>query len=141
MRVRFAETDANQHVSQVSYLIYFEEARTALMAEHVPTFEWFTGEHTVVLVRQWIDYLAPAHFPDQLDIWSSGVALGTSSVRLAHVITRDDPAGTTRIAQGESTMVLVDGATGASKPWPDAVRAHWSALMRPELAPAFDRKR
>ena len=141
LRVRFAETDANRHVSQVSYLIYFEEARTALMAEHVPTFDWFTGDHTLVLVRQWIDYLAPAHFPERLDVWSCAVTLGTSSIRLAHAITRDDAGGTTRIAQGESTMVLVDAARGTSKPWPELVRADWTRLLRPKLAPAFDRVR
>lgn len=140
MRVRFAETDANRHVSQVSYLIYFEEARTAMLAEHVPTFDWSSG-HTLVLVRQWIDYVAPAHFPDRLDVWSCAVKLGTSSIRLAHIITRDDVGGTTRIAHGESTMVLVDAASGASQPWPDPMRAEWAALLRPELAPTFDRGR
>ncbi len=139
--MRFAETDANQHVSQVSYLVYCEEARTRLLAERVPAFDWFSGQHTLVLVRQWIDYQAPAHFPDRLDVWSAPVRLGTSSIRLAHVITREDPAGHTAIAQGESTMVLVDAEAGTSLPWPDAVRAEWAAGLRPELALPFDRPR
>lgn len=141
LTVRFAETDANQHVSQVSYLIYFEEARTRLLAERVPAFDWFGGQHTLVLVRQWIDYQAPAYFPDRLDVWSAPVRLGQSSIRLAHVITREEPGGHTAIAQGESTMVLVSAETGASLPWPDAVRAAWAAEVRPELALAFDRPR
>lgn len=134
VRVRFAETDANRHVSQVSYLIYFEEARTDFLAANIPGFEWFRPDRTLVLVRQWIDYLSPAHFPDQLDVRSAIVRLGTSSLRMAHLITRTDGGATTAIARGESTMVLVEETGRTSRPWDEPLRSQLQALVRPDLA-------
>lgn len=142
VRVRFAETDANGHVSQVSYLIYFEEARTDFLETLVPGFEWFRPDRTLVLVRQWIDYVAPAYFPDRLDVASAMVRLGNSSVVMAHEITRESThdggegptSAPTVIARGESTMVLVDGATQKSTPWDEVLRARLTALVRPELS-------
>lgn len=137
LRVRFAETDANRHVSQVSYLIYFEEARTAFLAEVLPDFDWFSADTTLVLARQWIDYLAPAYFPDPLDIWTAPVHLGTSSVTMAHVITRSSGGDTRLVARGESTMVQVQVATGRSTPWAAPIRRQLAARLKPELAIPF----
>lgn len=137
LRVRFAETDANRHVSQVSYLIYFEEARTEFMAEAVPDFDWFGANTTLVLARQWIDYLSPAFFPDRLDIWTAPVHLGGSSLRMAHVITRLTDGDARIVARGESTMVQVSSANGRSTPWTAPVRSQLAAWLKPELAIPF----
>jgi acyl-CoA thioester hydrolase len=137
VRVRFCETDANGHVSQVSYLIYFEEARTRFMEAEPIAFSWFRGDHQLVLARQWIEYLAPAYFPDALTVRSAPVRLGRSSLTMAHVITRD--ADDTVIARGESTMVLVAKATGHSTPWPERLRVSLAPTVRPDLAIPFER--
>jgi acyl-CoA thioester hydrolase len=134
VRVRFSETDANGHVSQVSYLIYFEEARTRFMQEEL-AYAWFTGEHRLVLARQWISYRAPAFFPDALTVFSAPVAVGRSSLRMAHRIIRNHDG--TVIAEGESTMVLVLAQNGRSTPWPEEFRAELLERTRPDLAIPF----
>jgi acyl-CoA thioester hydrolase len=135
VRVRFCETDANGHVSQVSYFIYFEEARSRLM--EALEFPWFQGEYMLVLARQWADYLQPAFFPDRLTVYTAAVAVGRSSLRLVHRLTRaEDP---TVLCQGESTMVLVRQGDGRSAPWPETLRHRLDAWLRPDLALPFDR--
>jgi acyl-CoA thioester hydrolase len=136
VRVRFCETDANGHVSQISYLIYFEEARTRIMQDEPVGFRWFSGDLKLVLARQWIDYLAPAYFPEELTVHSAIVRLGRSSLRIAHLITRDHDGAS--IARGESTMVLTHAATGRSTPWPESLAATLGATIRPALAVPFE---
>ena len=133
VRVRFCETDANGHVSQVSYFIYFEEARSRILQSL--DFAWFTGRHMLVLARQWADYLAPAYFPENLTVYTAVVHVGRSSVRAVHRIARADERIV--LCQGESTMVLVDQNTQRSTPWPDDIRQRLAARCDPELALPF----
>lgn len=135
VRVRFCETDANGHVSQLSYLIYFEEARTDIMEAMQIHFRWFDGDRTLVLARQWAEYLAPVYFPDRLIVKTTVVKVGTSSLRMAHVIVRSE--GGTPVCRGESVMVLVNSQTGRSTPWPEALRAAFQQVEHPEAAIPF----
>ncbi len=133
IRVRFCETDMNRHVSQVSYFIYFEEART----RYIETFgiSWTEGPFNLVLVRQWADYLKAAHFPDELIVLTDIVSVGRSSIRMAHrVVPAADPDGTSVVCQGESVMVLVNKDQSASVPWPSELRARLAAAANPSLA-------
>ena len=131
IRVRFCETDMNRHVSQVSYFIYFEEARTRFM--EAIGFHWTGQDAHLVLVRQWADYLKPAHFPDDLLVRTDIVAVGRSSVRMAHRVVRaaapDQP-----LCQGESVMVLVNRDQSETRPWPDALRTRLHAHLDPTRA-------
>lgn len=131
VRVRFCETDMNRHVSQVSYFIYFEEARTRYIEEL--GFAWTGGDTNMVLVRQWADYLAPAHFPDELLVLTDIIAVGRSSIRMAHRVVRQE-APHQALCQGESVMVLVNGDQSASVPWPDPLRAKLEAHADPTRA-------
>ncbi len=133
IRVRFCETDMNRHVSQVSYFIYFEEART----RYIETFgiSWTEGPFNMVLVRQWADYLKPAHFPDELVVLTDIISVGRSSIRMAHrVVPAGAPPGTDVMCQGESVMVLVTKDQSASVPWPSELRARLAAKADPTLA-------
>lgn len=135
VRVRFCETDANGHVSQLSYLIYFEEARTEVMDAMRSHFQWFTGDRTLVLARQWAEYLRPVYFPDRLTVKTTVVKVGTSSLRMAHVIIRNEDQDP--VCRGESVMVLVTSQTGRSTPWPEALRTAFLQVERPETALPF----
>lgn len=131
VRVRFCETDMNRHVSQVSYFIYFEEARTRYIEEL--GFTWNAGPYNMVLVRQWADYLAPAHFPDELFVLTDIVQVGRSSIRMAHRVVRAATPDAV-LCQGESIMVLVNAEQSASRPWPDDLRSRLHAHLNPSAA-------
>ncbi|WP_430626119.1 acyl-CoA thioesterase [Sulfobacillus thermotolerans] len=128
IRVRFCETDANRHVSQVSYAIYFEQARTeffdALMDEG---FDWWSSQFSMVLAHQSITYLAPAFYRQTLRIYTGVSAIGRSSLGLYHLVV-DSESGTL-IANQDSTVVLVDALTQKSHSWPDSFRTKITPLL------------
>ena len=123
LRVRFSETDANGHVSHLSYLIYCEDARTRLMQHPAIGYSWPRDRYNLVLVAQSIRYHQPAYFPDELHVETAVTRVGRSSLGLTHTITRDDVL----IAESECTLVLVDVRTNHSTPWPDAIRTRLTA--------------
>lgn len=129
IRVRFCETDANQHVSQASYAIYFEEARTAfletLSGSH---FDWWGKDHTLVLAQQCLVYRKPAFFRQVLRIYSTVKRIGRSSLDLIHVAVLDGDHDTV-VAESTSTVVLIDIHTGQSLSWPDDFRRRVQALL------------
>ncbi len=122
IRIRFCETDANQHVSQASYAIYFEEARIAFLESMAdPAFRWWTNDHTLVLAQQCLIYRKPAFFRQTLTVLSGVQRIGRSSLDLVHVaVLREDRNAV--IAESTSTVVLIDSRTNRSLPWPDNFR-------------------
>ncbi len=128
IRVRFCETDANRHVSQVSYAIYFEQARTdffdSLATDH---FDWWSDRYSLVLAQQCINYLVPAHYRQTLRIVTGVSAIGRSSMGLYHWITPDDDGPV--MANQASTVVLVDAANQKSHPWPEEFRRAVAPLV------------
>jgi acyl-CoA thioester hydrolase len=121
IRVRFNETDANKHVSQVSYVIYFEQARTDFIDTlATDTFEWWSPNYSLVLARQSISYLAPAFFHQTLKVYTGVTSIGQASLNLYHLIIEKDHG--TLIANQDSTVVLWDQNTQKSRAWPQGFR-------------------
>lgn len=129
IRVRFCETDANQHVSQASYAIYFEEARTAFLESlSGPQFHWWADDHTLVLAQQCLMYRKPAFFRQTLTIYSAAKRIGRSSLDLMHMaVLRGNPESV--IAESTSTVVLINSETNQSMPWPDEFRRRVSTML------------
>ncbi len=129
IRVRFCETDANQHVSQASYAIYFEEARTAFLESlSGPQFHWWADGHTLVLAQQCLIYRKPAFFRQTLTVYSAVKRLGRSSLDLTHAaVLRGDPNSV--IAESTSTVVLVNTHTNQSMAWPEDFRSRITAML------------
>lgn len=128
-KVRFCETDANQHVSHVSYLIYFEQARTEFLESLSAYFKWWDSDYTVVLARQAVSYRAPAYYGQLLDIYTGVARIGRSSLDLYYLIRRRDQEEILTV--GDSTVVLVNFATQRSAPWPDSFRQQVAQLLTP----------
>jgi acyl-CoA thioester hydrolase len=108
VRVRFAETDANGHMSHVSPVLYMEQAR----CEYLGALGVFSREEmertkkTFVLATQTVDYKNQAYYDQVLDIYIGVSRLGTSSMENEyHIINR---ATGTLIAICRSTVVYFD---------------------------------
>lgn len=129
IRVRFCETDANQHVSQASYAIYFEEARTAFLETlSGPHFDWWGEDHTLVLAQQCLIYRKPAFYRQVLRLYSTVKRIGRSSLDLLHVaVLKEDTRAV--IAESTSTVVLIDIRAGHSIPWPEDFRERATTLL------------
>lgn len=117
-QVRFSDIDSYQHVNNVAFLTYLEDARIQLMhapvtADGVQTtlHELIGPEFFTLVARHSIEYLAPLEFrttPIQVTLWISRI--GNSSYNFGYRVAESDQS--VSYAQAETTMVLVSRATG-----------------------------
>jgi acyl-CoA thioester hydrolase len=118
VKVRFAETDANGHMSHVSVILYMEQAR----CDYLAALGLFDREHiqrtdkTFVLAKQSVEYRSQAYFHDELDVTCGVTRVGTSSLDIDYEIY--NRATGTLIAVGTSTLVHFDNKTQKSAPLP-----------------------
>jgi acyl-CoA thioester hydrolase len=121
-KVRFAETDANGHMSHVSAILYMEQAR----CEYLTALGMFDPEQmaregkTFVLARQSIDYKAQAYFSETLDTYCRISRYGHSSLDIDYVIINRDTRAV--IAVAASTIVYFDSQKQKSTPLPSDLR-------------------
>jgi acyl-CoA thioester hydrolase len=122
--VRWSDIDSYDHVNNVRYFDYLQEARIAFLAQAVGSAAGdFFGDFPCVLVSQVIDYLRPIVLrrpPYDVDVWVSSV--GTTSYTLgSRIVDRD---GDTELvyARATSVVVAVDPVTHAKRELGDAER-------------------
>src|SRR6266545_263423 len=123
MLVRWSDIDSYDHVNNVRYFDYLQEARIAFLSEAFGTDDFF-GTHPIVLVSQTVDYLRPIllrHPPYDVDVWVEAVG-GTSYTLGSKIV---DRGGETELVYAKATSVLVAVApvTHAKRPLTEAERA------------------
>lgn len=119
MRLRWGEMDAMQHLNNVAYFRYFEQARIS----------WFDslgvssagGPHGPVLGSITCRFVKPAFYPCDVIIELRRGRVGTASFVLEHVM-RDAADPGVIYARGEAVMVWIDIGSGKSTPLPEAIR-------------------
>lgn len=109
IEVPYRDIDAMGHVNNAVYFSYFELARQKY-------WEAAIGVESIldigfVVASASIDYRAPAHMRDQLEVEIHGTRMGNSSFDFSYRITRGDVL----IAEGRSTQVLWDWGHGGGK--------------------------
>lgn len=78
--LRWADMDALQHVNNVTYVDYLQEARVDMLRLHAPIAGAEQLAEGVVVVRHDVDYLAPLVFRKQpvlIDVWVTEVRAAT----------------------------------------------------------------
>jgi acyl-CoA thioester hydrolase len=122
--VRWSDIDSYDHVNNVRYFDYLQEARIAFLGQVMETTGDFFAQYPCVLVNQTIDYLRPIllrHPPYDVDVWIASV--GTSSYTLGSRIVDRSGESDDVYAKAESVIVAVDGTTHAKRALGDAERA------------------
>ncbi len=114
-QIRFGDIDSYNHVNNVVFLQYLEDARVQLTYAELPgggTFQDLVGTELFTLVgRNEIEYLAPISFrptPVFVNIWVTNV--GGSSFDFGYTVTETDTSVV--YAQAATSMVLVSRTTG-----------------------------
>jgi len=108
LTVRFAETDAAGVAHHSAYLVWFEAARVAYLAEHAGGYQALRDEgieSPVVEIN--VRYFAPARFDDKLQIHARIFDLRGARFRCQYLVERDGE----RLAEGSSLHALVDSGT------------------------------
>ena len=115
MLVRWSDIDSYDHVNNVRYFDYFQEARIAFLAKILGTAaEGYFDAYPVVLVHQTVDYLRPIllrHPPYDVEVWVDSV--GSTSYTLGSRIV--DHRQDLVYARATSVLVAVDGETHAKR--------------------------
>jgi acyl-CoA thioester hydrolase len=120
--VRFHDLDAMGHAHHSLPLIYMEEARAAYWRDiagkdGLDQIDYVIGSFTLRFIQR-------IHFPGTVRVGLRVSRLGTSSFNMEYEL-HDENAQL--LATGESTQVMYDYSTSASKPIPPEVRSRIEA--------------
>jgi len=120
--VRYGETDQMGFAHHANYMLYLEEARTALMAASGMPYGELEARGIGLPVRKAnLRYRAPARFEDVLavSVWIERV--GPASITFGYRI--DRPADGVHIACATMELASIDLGSGALRALPDDLRA------------------
>src|SRR5262245_62165347 len=121
LRVRYIECDAQKVVFNSRYCEYVDVGINEFLRAIGQLPDFAAGDLDFQLVRQTVEWRAPARFDQVLELSISTPRLGTTSFTC---LTEFPIAGDDRvIATVETIYVLVDAHTLTKRPLPDALRA------------------
>lgn len=135
VHVRFSDVDPNQHVNNVKYFEFFQEARVRLITRLTGVhFDDQGGERRspfgsgmgLVVGRTDVDYREPLVLrPETYTLRAWVERVGRSSFVIQGAVVEDGRV----LSRGRTVMVVVDQATGRSTPIPDGDRAVLDAAV------------
>jgi acyl-CoA thioester hydrolase len=106
--VRFAETDAQGIAHHASFVVWFEVARVAYLAEHAGGYLAIQAEGIEALTTEvHVRYLQAARFDDRLRVWTRCRDVRGARFRYEYAIERDGEL----VADGWTAHATVDAAT------------------------------
>lgn len=128
LRVRYIECDAQKVVFNSRYAEYVDVGVNEFLRAAGILDQFVYGHLDFQLVKQTVEWKAPARFDQVLELSISPKQLGNTSFTLT---TEFRVAGEERvIVTAETVYVLVDGKTLTKLPLPDAVRAALTEAAR-----------
>lgn len=128
--VRFAETDAQAIAHHASFLVWFEVARVAWLAEHAGGYNAMRDRGIEALTTAVdVRYHRAARFDDRLRIWARCVDLRGARFRYEYAVERDGEL----IAEGSTSHATVDAVSHRPVRLPESFR---DAVARAEGSPS-----
>lgn len=120
LRVRYIECDAQKVVFNSRYSEYVDVGINEFLRAAGVLGDFVTGPLDFQLVKQTVEWKAPARFDQVLELRIGATRLGTTSFTIG---TEFRVAGVQRVlVTVETIYVLVDGKTLTKLPLPDAIR-------------------
>ncbi|MGP2827733.1 tol-pal system-associated acyl-CoA thioesterase [Serratia marcescens] len=106
VRVYYEDTDASGVVYHARYVAFFERARTEMLRQHNFHQQQLLSEQVAFVVRRMtVDYLAPAHLDEQLEVQSEITSLRGASLTFAQRIVNSDGA---LLSQADVLIACID---------------------------------
>lgn len=118
VKVRFCETDALGHISNISYFIYLEEARTEFFAEL--GFGRDIDNWKIILASASCDFVSQGYYNQKLVVRTKVSKIGSSSFQVEHEI--KDAENGKLIAKGQASAVHFNFKTQKSEVLPETNR-------------------
>ena len=129
-RVAFSDTDAQGIVYYGRYMPYFDLARTEYH-RHLGLLGAQVGGYDFVMRANTVEYFAPAHFDDLIEVFVRLRRIGSTSITYEYHAYRatDD----TLMVTAQQTLVLVDLQRRSPVPIPPAFRSVFVAFEQDAL--------
>jgi acyl-CoA thioester hydrolase len=121
LRVRYVECDAQKVVFNSRYGEYVDVSINEFIRAIGLLPDFLEGTFDFQLVTQTVEWKAPAHFDQVLELSIAATRLGTTSFTIGTAFRIAGDQGI--IVTAETVYVLVDGATLTKRALPDALRA------------------
>lgn len=118
-RVRYSDTDAQGHVFNANYFVYFDDAVTDYMLAAVGPGNGGEG-WDILLVHSECDYKSSAQLHETVVVNASVEKIGNTS--LAFVLAATDEATGREIVRGKEIWVTVDSSTMRPVPVPESLK-------------------
>ena len=123
--VRFCETDAGGHLSNTSYFLYFEEARTKFF--EAIGFGPKKRSINFIVAQTECDFLAQAYAGQTLTVTTKVSKIGTKSYTMAHKI--KEPETGIVIATGSAVIVCFNFQKQGTELIPNQLRSELEKHM------------
>ena len=122
---RSYEIDSYRHLNNGVYLAWLEHARLQFLESLGFSYDLFADRRQwIVVARTEIDFRAPLHVGDAVEVSTEVIALGRSTARFRQAMRRlRDGAPQEPPACEALTVMVFSGATGRSIPIPEDFRA------------------
>jgi acyl-CoA thioester hydrolase len=119
VKVRFNEVDMLSILNNAVYFNYFEQARIHYVKDAglLPEKGIFSDNRLYYMARNEINYLKPAFFDDDLNIYTRISYIKNSSFGFEHIVERK--RNNNILAEGKGVLVHVDPLTKSSAALPD----------------------
>ena len=118
------------HVNNVAFAALFESGRVNFTRSGV--IRDMPDSVLAVMRRLELDYRAELHWPAEVDIGSRLLRIGRSSFAIGNGLFHRESCAATAV----TTLVMIDRASRASTPIPEAVRAGMQAYLVSATHPA-----
>lgn len=113
---RFNETDALGHISNTSFPVWFEEARTPLFQIFHPSLDVKTWP--LILAKIEIDFVAQTYWSNPVEIRTYVSKIGNSSCHVIHEAWQNNKM----VAKGLAVLIYFDYAANKSVTIPQTIR-------------------
>ncbi|WP_417821201.1 acyl-CoA thioesterase [Terasakiella sp.] len=113
---RFADMDALNHLNNIASAVYCETARADFFVKNLG--HDFSAKVNWVLANINVSYLAPVHYPNEIEIGTRVKRIGNSSVTLQQGLFCQQGCFST----AETILVFANLETGKSTPLSDDVK-------------------
>lgn len=120
-KVRYSDTDRQNHVNNIAFAVFFEAGRVELLFGYGDV---LADGCVFVLARSEIDFLAELNWPGAVEVGTRVRQLGTSSIAIEQALFQDGRCA----ARSLSVMVQKNKATAASTALTEPARAHFDAF-------------
>jgi len=123
--LRFADVDANGHINNVAFVVFFENARIRYLSEQLKGLRVLTGGEVVVAHMQ-LDLKRQMFYPGTIHAGARLIEVRRSSLVIGQAIF--DQEGRCA-ANGHVVLVSVDKQSGRGRPFEGEARAAVTRLM------------